>query len=80
MRLGSENNATKQAQQAARGTVVAAKLRTDLVFVQHLVCKGHFRISNAPPCSTVSLGWMQEYLDNTLHKTFPLAVHSTCYM
>ena len=36
-----------------------------LLFVHHLVCKGHYTISNAPPCSTVSLGWMQEYPDNT---------------
>ena len=36
-----------------------------LVFVRHLVCKGHFRISNVPPYSTLSLGWMQEYPDDT---------------
>ena len=41
----------------------AAKLRTDLLFV-HLVCKGHFRISNVPPYSTVSLDWIEEYPDN----------------
>ena len=29
-----------------------------LRFVHHLVCKGHLRISNAPPYSTVSLDWM----------------------
>ena len=36
-----------------------------LLFEHHLVCKGHFRISNVPPYSTVSLDWMQEYPDNT---------------
>ena len=42
-----------------------------LRFVQHLVCEGHLRISNVPSYSTVSLGWMQEYPDNTVAQNHP---------
>ena len=36
-----------------------------LLFVHHLAIEEHFRISNVPPHSTVSLDWMHKYPENT---------------
>ena len=51
-----------------------------LLFVHHLVCNGHLRTPNVPPYSTVSLGWMQGYVDNYFCIKPAVAVHSICYI
>ena len=44
------------------------------------VCQGHFRISNVPPHSTVSLDWLHEYPENTFAKNFPGCTFSMLYV